>query len=221
MASEYKYVPFMLEELDYHAQFLAIRNLLYTHEQERKHLHEEIEEMREFAENTSGDANWMAADEWAGLCHRSCYQDAAHSMAAVGMIAPFIESVFQHAFPVESDTILYGREYPRVSLDEKVMTLVDDVGITEYMPGDLKLTLSALFSYRNKMFHHGFEWPRKELDKFERMRMASKWPQDWFTKAESREQPWMFYMSPGFVEHCLEVIEQVTSGIVRFDLERS
>ena len=84
MASESQYVPFMLEELDYHAQFLAIRNLLYTHEQERKHLHEEIEEMREFADITSGDANWMAADEWAGLCHRSCYQDAAHSMAAVG-----------------------------------------------------------------------------------------------------------------------------------------
>ena len=68
---------------------------------------------------------------------------------------------------------------------------------------------------------HGFEWPRKELDKFERMRKASKWPQGWFTKAESGEQPWMFYMSPGFVEHCLEVIEQITSGIEEFDLERT
>ena len=116
MASESQYVLFMLEELDYHAQFIAIRNLLNTHEQERKHLHEEIEEMREIADRTSGDANWIAADEWANLCHRSCYQDADHSMAAVGMIAPFIESVFQHAFPVDSERILNGREYPRVSL---------------------------------------------------------------------------------------------------------
>ena len=220
MASKSQYVPFLLEELEYDAQFLAIRRLLYIHEQDRKLLHDEIEEMREFADNSSGDANWMAADELAGLYHKSCYQDAAHSMAAVGMIAPFIESVFQHAFPAESERILYGREYSRLSLDEKVMTLIGEVEIGDHMPGDLKLTLSALFVYRNKMFHHGFEWPRKELDKFEKTLQASNWPQDWFTKAESNEQPWMFYMSPRFVDHCLGVIEQITSGIERFDLER-
>ena len=161
MASESQYSPLLLEELDYGAQFLAIRRLLYIHEQDRKHLHEEIEEMREFADTSSGDANWMAADEWSGLCYMSCYQDAAHSMAAAGMIAPFIESVFQHAFPTESEEILYGKEFSRVSMDEKVMTLVEKVGIGEHMPSDLKLTLSALFTYRNKMFHHGFEWPRR------------------------------------------------------------
>ena len=123
MASESQYVHFLLEELDYHAQFVAIRSLLYIQEQDRKQLHEEIDETREFAEKATGDANWVAADEWADLCHRSCYQEAAHSMAAIGMIAPFIESVFQHAFPKESEKILYGKEFSRVSLDKKVLIL--------------------------------------------------------------------------------------------------
>jgi len=220
MTSESEYVHFLLEELDYYAQFLAIRDLLYVQEQERKLLHEQIKEMREIAESTSGDANWIAADEWADLCHRSCYQEAAHSMATVGMIAPFAESVFQHAFPEESKRILYGDQYPRKSQDYKVMKLVDEVGMRKYMPPNLKSTLSALFAYRNKMFHHGFEWPRKELDKFDKLLKGSNWPENCFTKAESGEQPWMFYMSPGFVEHCLEVIEKTIKGIEQFDMQR-
>ena len=31
--------------------------------------------------------------------HQSVFQDAAHSMAAVGMLAPFVESLFKQAFP--------------------------------------------------------------------------------------------------------------------------
>ena len=45
------------------------------------------------------------------------------------------------------------------------MRLVDKV---KYLPDDLEPTLSALFAYRNAMFHSGFEWPRKELERFEK-----------------------------------------------------
>ena len=99
-------------------------------------------------------------------------------------------------------------------------SLVDEVGLGKCMPPDLKPTLSALFAYRNKMFHQGFEWPRKELDKFDKMLKASNWPENWFTKAESDKQPWMFYMSPEFIDHCLGVIERIIKGIEKFDMKR-
>ena len=35
------------------------------------------------------------------------------------------------------------------------------------LPGDLEITLRALFAYRNKMLHCGFEWSEDETTKFE------------------------------------------------------
>ena len=54
----------------------------------------------------------------------------------------------------------------------EVGKLVGEVEVREYMPDDLETTLAALFSYRNEMFHFGFEWSTKELERFER----SRWP---------------------------------------------
>ncbi len=62
-------------------------------------LSDRIDKVGELAIQTRGTANERAVDEWVRLVRDSCQQDAAHSMAAVGMIAPFIESVFGYAFP--------------------------------------------------------------------------------------------------------------------------
>ena len=217
MGSEPQHIHFLLEELDYNAQFSAIIRLLNIQEQDRKHLDGKIERMRKIAAQTIGAANYQAEQEWVALCHESCYQEAAHSMAAVGMIAPFTESVFQHAFPEDYQRILDSKEHRRKSLVDKVMALVHQVNIIEFMPDDLKPTLSALFAYRNKMFHHGFEWPQRERRNFDNQLIESDWPEDWFQRATSGEQPWMFYMSPKFIDHCLKQIEKIITGIEEFD----
>ena len=67
------------------------------------------------------------------------------------------------------------------------------------------------------MFHCGFEWPREELERFEKQLNESCWPSDWFLKATSNDKPWMFYMSPKFIEHCLGIVEKVIRGIEKFD----
>ena len=100
------------------------------------------------------------------------------------------------------------------------MQLIDAVEMTNYMPDDLRVTLSALFAYRNKMFHGGFEWPLEERQRFARQLSRSGWPEDWFSTAMSGGKPWIFYMSPIFVTHCLDRMEQVIEGIGKFYKER-
>ena len=70
-------------------------------------------------------------------------------------------------------------------------------------------TLAALFAYRNKMFHNGFEWPMKERHKFSEEIQRRGWPPEWFKKSTSGDQPWIFYMSADFIQHCLDTIDQV------------
>ena len=89
---------FPLEEFDHGSQLVAIRNLLYRQERADQDLSDRIKKADEVARRTSGRANEHAVDVWVELIEMSCYQDMAHSMAAVGMIAPFIESAFKAAF---------------------------------------------------------------------------------------------------------------------------
>ncbi len=215
MESEFLHSSFLLEELDYDAQLLAIRSLLFRQERADQELADRIGKIGKVAKQTSGIANDWAVDEWVDLVHSSCYQDAAHSMAAVGMIAPFIESIFRHAFPRIGDKKTY-----KGSMVEKIMSLADEEKIRNYLPDDLEPTLSALFAYRNAMFHSGFEWPREELEKFEMKLNKSGWPSDWFLRAMSNDKPWMFYMSPKFIEHCLGIVEEVIRGIEEFDMDK-
>jgi hypothetical protein len=95
-----------------------------------------------------------------------------------------------------------------------VLELADAIGLTPLLPPDLEKTLGALFGYRNKMFHHGFEWPMKEREEFER-RIAQEWPPEWFEKSESDHKPWIFYMSRAFVDHCLQMIDHTIRAFGR------
>jgi hypothetical protein len=61
------------------------------------------------------------------------------------------------------------------------------------------------------MFHNGLEWPLDE-------RIRSKgWPSDWFSTATSADEPWIFYLSEQYIEHCLEMIEQVLDAVGAFN----
>ena len=102
-----------------------------------------------------------------------------------------------------------------------IMQLADATGLSARLPRDLQATLSALFAYRNKMFHLGFEWPLDERLNFAKRITNEAWPNDWFAKATSDGKPWVFYLSKVFIEHCLATIEKVLdafSVLVRDEL---
>ena len=191
-------------DFDYRSQLFAIRSLLSRQDQADRELEDRIEHARKMAVQTSGDANESWVQESVDHMHNSLYQDVAHSMAAVSMIAPLFESVFKRVFRHME------KEW---SGPRGIMKYVDEVGMEDYMPHDLGITLEALFEYRNKMFHCGFEWPLEERQGFEGKRCKSCWPSDWFDKARTDNEPWMFYMTPKFVDHCVDSAEQVCKAL--------
>ena len=215
MESEFTHVTFPLEAFNPGAQLVAIRDLLHRHERADQELLDRIKKADEVATQTRGD-NDRAVDAWVELAEMSYYQDAAHSMAAVGMIAPFIESFFRAYFRS------IGKDLPKRNLVGNTVKRIKEVGMEEYMPTDLKPTLSALFAYRNKMFHGGFEWSSEELKRFEKQLRENRWPPDWFSWATwsswatSDDEPWMCYLTPVFISHCLSMAEGVIRGIEEY-----
>lgn len=208
-------IHFPLEGFNHGAQLVAIRRLLSRQERADQELSNRIEAADGVARRTEGRANEHAVDIWVELAEMSCYQDAAHSMAAVSMIAPLIESAFRAAFR----SIEY--ELPQWSLVRNIVKHAEEVGMREYLPTDLEPTLSALFAYRNMMFHGGFEWSSEDLKKFEGLLDGNGWPADWFSRATSNDEPWMFYMTSAFADHCLDMAKQVIEGIQQFGWERN
>lgn len=166
-------------------------------------------------------------------------------MSAVGLLAPFIESLFFQCFqqigakfakvavqktslrsnlPPEQqwDCHYVAQEgSPARDMGCGIRQLLDMLGISERFPTDLAPTLTSLFSYRNKMFHHGFEWPIDERRRFAQRIKDEGWPVMWFTAATHGEEPWIFYLSDNFIEHVLATIDAVLDGfaiVVRDDL---
>ena len=210
MESQFTQVTFPLEAFNHGAQWVAICDLLERQARADRELADRIKEADEFTKRTIGRLNEHAVDVWVELAEMSCYQDAAHSMAAVGMIAPFIESLFRAYFRS------IGKDLPKGNLVRNIVKRMEEVGMEEYMPTDLEPTLSALFAYRNKMFHGGFEWSSERLKGFERQLSENCWPLDWFSWAISGDEPWMCYMTSDFISHCLDMAAGLIRGIEEY-----
>lgn len=231
----------VLPDLDYDSQLAAIHHTLRRHQQADDELKQEIAEIEAFAQRTSGIRNEQAVNEWTDRLHHLVYQDAAHSMSAVGMLAPMIESVFYQAFqsirkhmtvdssrpgthdrwkqPAEDQWdchFVWSKGRRSKDLVQGIMQMAEATGLAAHLPSDLRLTLQALFEYRNKMFHNGFEWPVEERERFAKRIADAGWPTDWFDRAKSGGKPWVFYMSSNFVQHCVAMIDKVISSIGAF-----
>jgi hypothetical protein len=172
---------------------------------------------------------------------QSVFIESAHSMSAVGMLAPFIESLFVAIFDglrkragvTEGDTrrqraeyqfwnpqIVFRKNEQRDDLVAGIDQLADSCGLKPFLPADYRQALSALFAYRNNMMHNGFEWPDDTITKFSDRIASEKWPKDWFTSADRNGQPWLYYMSPDFCSHCVEMIDGIIEGVGNYLKDR-
>jgi len=170
-------------------------------------------------------------------------------MASLGMIAPLYESMFFEAFQtirtkffaldfipqghrrsVMTDPNDFwdchrvsapGKDKPRLALVPGIYELADVVDLTQYLSGDLRKMLEALFGYRNKMFHNGFEWPKNECQEFAKRIQQEKW-QAWFstsTRGPDKE-PWIVYMTDEFIDHCLDMVERLLNSFGSYNKKR-
>jgi hypothetical protein len=87
------YAGEFLPEIDYPAQLRAIRELLDRHAEEERMVTDRIQRI-----SSTEPMRQQFVDEAVAEMHASVYQDAAHSMAAVGMLAPLVETIFRTAF---------------------------------------------------------------------------------------------------------------------------
>ena len=101
----------------------------------------------------------------------------------------------------------------RKDLIAGIVEMAEVTGLAADLPIDLKSTLTALFAYRNKMFHHGFEWP-DDIGKPSRNGSPTKAGQRiGSAKATSGGKPWIFYLTDVVVDHCLATVEQIFDGL--------
>lgn len=224
------------ENHDYDAQLRAIHELLSLHRRDSRAFGEQVREVEDFARNATGAAAQRAVDETVEHYHHSVYRDAAQSVAAIAMLAPFVESLFDHAFR-GVETFAAGRglafaAHARWCLKPEkrwdchfdgtggrnivagILDLAAAAGVRDELPADLDDTLAALFRYRNALFHQGFEWKPQERAKFGVERAA--WPSAWFDAAKTGGEPWVWYATDAFVDHVLRTIELTLVGFGRF-----
>lgn len=241
-----KYLPYLiLPNLNYESQLESIKSLLNSHKKADEVVSKDIDSITKLIKNyiQQDDGFYLQYlhDERAGVIHSSIYQSAAHCMASVGMLAPFVESLFfqgfngikkiffnnngpmnKHARWAYSEKEIWDCHYVwndnnrRKDLVKGIMQLGEAIGFDKYLPEKLELILSVLFSYRNKIFHYGFEWPLEERQKYSKRIKDEKWPTNWFNSATSGGEPWIIYLSNEFVEHCLENIDSTINGFSLF-----
>lgn len=241
------YAHFALTDIDLDAQLLAVRGLLSRNRIADEALTRDIQFLGEQAKSATGPNSWRLVDDHVDLMHGSVYHDAANSMAAVGMLAPLIESVFVSLFrgigrqgwPLKTDKRLKRAgsghegfwnpqiyfpkppETPRTDLALGINQLMDATGLGAFMPDDHKLVLKALFTYRNRMFHNGFEWPKETRLEFATLIETQGWPEAWFSQAVSGGEPWVFYMSEVMIDRCFAVLDGAMDGSGRYIREQS
>ncbi len=231
----------LLRPMDAWSQLIAIGNTIGHHRVAERLQDKDIATLAAAANSTS-DAD--VSDDLAGthnyLLGMNFFDQAAHSMAAVGVITPFLETVYYRFFtglatiPTEKHLIPPTHERKRMArcwdchyiatTQNKIKTdvvigireLADATGVTAYLPTNASLVLSALFRYRNAMFHNGFEWTVKELDSFRVFLDIHHLPKEWFDISTCNDQPWIIYMSTLFVDLCLNTAAAILDGMGRF-----
>lgn len=237
----------LLEDRHLDAQLTAIKALLDRNRDDERLASEKIKNLDDEINADDGDCpeyTQYMSDHWVDTLFGTFFQDAAHSMSAVGMLAPFLEWLFHSVYEGLGKRL--GKyevdENPRSKLTEDkywnpkifarnngaekrdlaigIKQLAESIGLHPYLPEGYQKTLQALFAYRNCMFHGGFEWTPKKRQEFFKWNNDGRWPAKWFKHSKRGEDPWIFYMSDEFVEHCVNMIDLLLDGVERYLKEK-
>ena len=230
----------VLQGIDLEAQLLAIKSLLSRNRQAENYLKREIDDLykqsQQAAQEAQGRYERYGDDRWVDRTYEALFEDAANSMAAVGMLAPFLEALFVTVFQrfkeegtyeppsedprrqaVERDFwdphFVYKQDKRQKNLAKGIPQLANSIGLEQFLPKDYREILAALFLYRNKMFHCGLEWPEQERKNFRDAIQKNRWPEEWFSEATVNERPWLFSMSAEFIQHGLQTIDGILDGV--------
>lgn len=234
MFDDRDYGHFLLDTIDLDAQLLAIRAMIARNRQADDQLSQDIKDLDAKARAAKGDWAHHLVDLTVDEMHGSVYQSAASSAAAVGALAPLLESFFSEIFAslrkhYETELteglvqvrppapgfdpwnpyIYVGRKDRRGDIALGIIQVAKATGLGDRLPADHATLIEALFTYRNKMLHRGFEWPLKERHDFLKVVAEKGWPSTWFDKATSGDEPWVIYITDELIDRCLKFIDEL------------
>lgn len=237
------YAVLLLGDADLEAQLRAIRGQLHSHAQADAALQRDVQDLAERARKASGEYGMHLENSWVDEMHGSAFHSAALSAAAIGMLAPLLESLFVGVFggirdiappvrPVslagvraahaadpgfwDPHLVFSARGTKRKDALRGIVQLVETTGLAPQMPAHYTRMLGAIFGYRNKMLHHGFEWPPGERAKFETTIVREGWPANWFERSLTNGETWIIYMSDMLIRDTLTNIDEMLDGIGAF-----
>jgi hypothetical protein len=248
-----EYLRRFYPDFDITSQLDAIREMLKLYKEQSDRRSARLDEhMERVAEAEVDRQDWerraRAHNEAGEYFHQNFYMEAAYSMGALGMLAPFVETVFVQGFQAIGPNLQSPPTYPphgrwlgpnkkqwdcrfvfnngkfERDIAKGIAQISHALGLTPKFPNDFDQRIEALFLYRNRVFHDEFEWPNRERLEFE-SRIKSL-PIEWFDKAEKNkghgdEEVWLFYLSNDFIGDAVATIEAVLDGMGSFvDEER-
>ncbi|MBI2118602.1 MAG: hypothetical protein HYT97_03135 [Elusimicrobia bacterium] len=215
----------LMDAMDYDPQYslVAIHGLVHSIYSWRNNLNAEIKE-------PSFIGNWTDhnVEEYVEMMHESKFRDVVCSLAMVGVLASFFESLLIHEFkclrvfyrsrkPLNSHNRWHLEPMnfwdPRKVLDRNSQInssnnimrgthqLVNALGIESKLPADFLKYLGALITYRNFSLHNGYEWPKDKRVRFLKLIEDKNWI-DYFNWSKSDGNPHIIYMSDKFVWKC-------------------
>ena len=196
---------------NYESQCVAIRSVLQRNQEAEDQASARIRELEADIRRHRYPQHW-ADHHWVTQMHDWTFLEAAHSMAAIGLIAPLIESLFSQTVTYFKDAQTWKESRSRVGIAKAFLQIAENIDLRRHMPDDLDTTAPALFAYRNKMFHFGLEWPDRHLANFAKRVDSDGWT-SYFSRAESGKDPWFFYMTKGFVDRCLDTVYDIIVGV--------
>lgn len=173
-------------------------------------------------------------DFYTDKCYDFVYQDVACCNAAIGSIAPCLEGLFLHEFPllrVQFGNAAKPNSYHRWKLDpdkfwvpsaisnkgelgEKpdfvrgVNQLVRSLAIGSYFPGEMEKTLAAIFRYRNFALHQGYEWAPDSRTKFMELVNDEGWD-TWFSTEDFCGDVWVVYATDALIRDGVEMFSKL------------
>ena len=235
----------VLRGIDLEMQLLAIESLLSRNQQAEDDSEQEIADLYKQSRQAAQGAQDSGDSRWEDRLREAFFEDIANSMAAVGLLAPFVEALFVAVFQrfKEEGTTEPSPEDPRSQATERyfwdphwvvhkqgkrekdlvkgISQLAGSIGLEQFLPKDYRKTLEALFLYRNKTVHCGLEWPEKEREKFRDRSQAEDWPTEWFPGTYKNEALWLFSISSEFIRHCLQTIDGILDGVGAYARDRA
>lgn len=216
----------LLDSIDWDAQLEAVSAVLARNRAAAERVSSDIDQLGERARTYDGPYHDHVVGQHVDAMYRSSYSDAAVSLSAIGMIVPMMESVFSQSFqalgamydakamqPPEHQRWkragthekrwncqwYFGQDGARNDIICGIPQLSEATGLSPYLQEDITDWIAAMLTYRNRMFHGGFEWSLEQRDQFEKLIVEKAWDK-YFQSARTGDKPWIFYLRDEIID---------------------